>query len=94
MVHAPVDGKDRGHRQCKGGGALGTGLSVKSFPHSGPVIHGGGVVCPGHGARHLYLRLLMEGLIGGEKPMEVNWRKKLKVRGVVVTDCRALYVTT
>ena len=41
--------------------------------------------------RQLYLRLLLECLIWGEPNLTVDWRNKLKIPGILVTDARSLY---
>ncbi len=41
--------------------------------------------------RHLYLRLLIEGLLHGEPEFSEDWRHKLKVPGTLVTDSKSFY---
>jgi hypothetical protein len=41
--------------------------------------------------RQLYVRLLVESLLYGEPELGEDWRYKLKIPGVLVTDARPLY---
>ena len=41
--------------------------------------------------RHLYARLVFESLIYGEPTCGPDWRHKLKIPGLLVTDARSLY---
>ena len=41
--------------------------------------------------RQLYLRLLLESYLYGEPPTHEEWRYRLKVPGILVTDARSLY---
>ena len=41
--------------------------------------------------RQLYARALMQGLIHGEPCFASDWRKGLKIPGILVTDARSLY---
>ena len=41
--------------------------------------------------RQLYLRLLVEAFIYGEPETTGEWRHKLKIPGIMVTDARSLY---
>ena len=41
--------------------------------------------------RQLYLRLLVEALLHGEPERGPDWRHKLKVAGILITDARSLF---
>ena len=41
--------------------------------------------------RELYSRVLMQSLMDGEPCFADDWRKDLKIKGVLVTDARSLY---
>ena len=41
--------------------------------------------------RHLYVRVLLESILYGEPDYGADWRHKLRVPGILVTDARSLY---
>jgi len=41
--------------------------------------------------KQLYNRLLLQALWFGKVQLETNWREKLCIQGVVVTDAKSLY---
>ena len=41
--------------------------------------------------RQLYLRLLVECILHGEPNMQMDWRMRLKIPGVIVTDAKSLF---
>ena len=41
--------------------------------------------------KHLYMRLLWQVLMFGEKDLDSDWRKSLRIPGYLVTDARSLY---
>ena len=41
--------------------------------------------------RQLYLRLVLESILHGEPQCGPDWRHKLKVPGILITDARSLY---
>ena len=41
--------------------------------------------------RQLYLRLLVETILHGEPDLTQDWRMKLKIPGIIVTDAKSMY---
>ena len=41
--------------------------------------------------RQLYLRLMVECILEGEPDLKGDWRMKLKIPGIVVTDAKSMY---